>query len=67
MLDDQMKNFVRAAMANPATSDEVERLLDLVVSLQTSVNALLDELEARRDASESVAASADGFYEGLKL
>lgn len=58
------KIHLETGLANPAAAEEIK---DAIEALQTSINALLDELEARRDATESVSASADGFYEGLKV
>lgn len=58
------KIHLEAGLANPAAAEEIQELID---ALQTSLNALLDELEARRDAAETVAQSADGTYENLKV
>lgn len=63
-LSDKVRLFLKAGIANDEAGIE---LADKVDALQSALNALLDELEARRDAAESVSDSADGFYEGLKV
>ena len=64
MLSDNARLHLKAGLASNSAGEEVA---DKVDALETALNALLDELEARRDASETLADSADGFYEGLKL
>lgn len=39
-LSQQMKNALRAALADPQTSEEVERLIELIEDLETRVEAL---------------------------
>ena len=63
-LSDKVRLFLKAGIANNEAGEE---LADKVDALQAALNALLDELEARRDAAETVADSADGVYEGLKV
>jgi hypothetical protein len=82
-LSREAREILVVALANRAKATEIADAIDAadnsadtsaiavnaaaILALETSLNSLLDELEARRDAAETLADSADGFYEGLKI
>ena len=82
-LSREAREILVVAMANRAKANEVADAIDAAsnasdvvaiaalaaraLALETSLNALLDELEARRDAVETLANSADDIYVDLKI